>query len=68
MAANNLFAWQDSKGGLIFIVLFNLLITYIFVSLAIDTGSLLNWFIAFLFLALTVGQGVKLAKKVAKRG
>ena len=65
---NKLFAWQESKAGLVIIVLFNLLMVYIFASLAIDTGSLLDYFIAFLFLALAIGQGVKLIKKVAKRG
>lgn len=65
---NALFAWQDTKSGLIVIVLFDLFVSYGFASLALDTGSLLQWFGALLFLALAVAQGVKLAKKVGRRG
>jgi hypothetical protein len=68
MSENKLFAWQDTKGGLVFIVLFNLLITYTFASLAIDTGSLLDYFITIAFLALTISQAVKLFRKLIRRG
>lgn len=64
---NKMFAWQDSKAGLVIIVLFDLMLTYILVSLAIDTGSLLQWFSAIVFLALAIGQAVKLFKKVMHR-
>lgn len=49
-------------------VLLDVLITYAFASLAIDTGSLLDYFITIVFLALTIGQTVKLYKKVVRRG
>lgn len=65
---NKMFAWQESKGGLIFIVLFNLLIAFVFFSLASRTGSWIDWFIATVFLALAIGQGVRLYKKVVSRG
>lgn len=64
---NKMFAWQETKGGLLFIILFNLFLVYIFASLAIDTGSLLQYFIAIVFLALAAGQAVKLIKKVTNR-
>lgn len=65
---NKLFAWQETKVGLVIIVLFDLLVAYGFVSLAIDSGSLLHYFIAIVFLALAAGQAVKLFKKVLRRG
>ena len=65
---NKLFAWQESKGGLTFITLFNFLIAYVFISLAFNTGSLIDYFIAFAFFALGVGQGVKLIRKLKSRG
>jgi hypothetical protein len=65
---NKLLAWQDTKVGLVFIVLFDLLITYLFASFAIDTGSLLDYFIAIIFLVLAIVQAVKLFKKVTHRG
>ena len=67
MQGNPLFSWQETKVGLVIIVLFNLLVSYGFASLAIDTGSLLQWVVALLFFALAVAQGIKLAKKVGKR-
>ncbi|HSH18242.1 MAG TPA: hypothetical protein VK978_02570 [Candidatus Saccharimonadales bacterium] len=63
-----MFAWQETKTGLVIIILFDLFLTYVFVALAIDTGSLLQWFVALMFLALTIGQSVKLIKKVMSRG
>lgn len=62
-----MFAWQETKVGLVIIVLFDAFLTYIFALLALDTGSLLQYFIALVFLALTVGQLVKLVKKVLHR-
>lgn len=68
MPRNNLLAWQESRVGLVVIILLDLFLTYVFASLAIDTGSLLQYFIAFIFLGLTIGQSVKLVRKVAHRG
>jgi hypothetical protein len=62
------FAWQDTKGGLVFIVLFDLIGAYTFVSLAINSGSLLQYFVAIVFLVLAIGQFVKLIKKVLHHG
>lgn len=64
---NKFFTWQESKPGLIFITVFDLLFAYIFVSFAIDTGSLVNYFLAAAFFALGVGHGVKLFKKVTRK-
>lgn len=63
---NKLFAWQDSKGGLVFIVLFDLLMTYGFASLAINSGSLLQYVIALLFLVLAIAQAAKLFRKLVR--
>jgi hypothetical protein len=63
---NSLLAWQETKVGLVFIVLFDLFLTYIIASLAIDSGSLLQYFAALVFLALAIGQAVKLVKKVVR--
>jgi hypothetical protein len=61
---DKLFAWQETKAGLIFIILFDLLVAYGFASLAIDSGSLLQYFIAIIFLALAITAAVKFFKKV----
>lgn len=63
-----MYAWQETKIGLVFIVLFDLLVAYGFVSLAINSGSLLQYFIAIVFLALAIAQAVKLCKKAVHRG
>lgn len=63
-----LFAWQDTKGGLVFIVLFDLVASYTFASLAINSGALLEYFGAIVFLVLTIIQFIKLVKKVLHRG
>lgn len=69
MSSNSkLLAWQETRVGLVIIVLFDLLLTYMFASFAIDTGSLLDYFLAIVFLVLTVAQGVRLFKKVGGRG
>jgi len=60
-------SWQDTKGGLAIIIAMDAFITYLFASIAIDTGSLITYFLTIVFLALTVGQIVKLFKKVGKR-
>lgn len=67
MHSNPLFAWQETKVGLVLIILFDLLVAYGFASLAIDTGSLLQYFIAIMFLILAIAQAVKLFKKVVRR-
>ena len=67
MATPKAFAWQDTKGGLAVIILFDAFITYMFAAIAIDTGRLLTYFLTLVFLALTIGQAVKLIKKVAHR-
>ncbi|HEX8182995.1 MAG TPA: hypothetical protein VF575_05345 [Candidatus Saccharimonadales bacterium] len=64
---NKLFAWQETKIGLAVIVLFDAVITYVWVLLAIDTGSLLNYFLAFLFLLFGITAAVKLFKKVTHK-
>lgn len=64
---NALFAWQETKMGLGVIAFLDFFLAYIFVSLAIDTGSLIQYFIALVFFALAVGHAVKLFKKVRKR-
>jgi hypothetical protein len=63
-----MFAWQETKGGLVFIVLFDLAAAYTFASLAINSGSLLQYFGAIVFFVLAIGQLVKLIKKVTHRG
>lgn len=62
------FAWQESKVGLAVISVLDLFISYIFASLAVDTGSLLQYAIAVVFMALAVGHFVKLIRKIARRG
>lgn len=64
---NPMFAWQETKLGLVIIVLFNLFIAYIIGSLAISSGSLLQWAMALLFLALAIAQAVKFIKKIGGR-
>lgn len=66
--SSKLLAWQETKTGLVLIVLFDLLFTYMFVSFAIDSGSLLDYFLAIVFLVLTIAQAAKLLKKVGRRG
>jgi hypothetical protein len=68
MSSNKLFGWQETKVGLVIIVLFDLFVTYMFALFAIDTGSLLDYFIAIVFLILAIVQAVKLFKKVLHRG
>lgn len=65
---NAFFAWQESKPGLVIVAVLDYFIAYLFVSLAIATGSLLQWFIAIVFLVLAVVATVKFVKKAAKRG
>lgn len=65
---NKLFAWQETKVGLVIIVLLDLIAAYGFASLAIDSGSLLQYFIAIVFLALAIAAAVKLAKKAVRHG
>ena len=64
---NKLFAWQETKTGLVFIVLFDLLAAYIFASLAIDSGRFSEYTIAIIFLVLAIVQAVKFFKKVFHR-
>ncbi|MDB5181286.1 MAG: hypothetical protein JWP13_49 [Candidatus Saccharibacteria bacterium] len=61
---NKLFAWQETKPGLAIIAVLDLFIAYIFVSIAIDTGSLLDYFIVIVFLALGITAAVKLIRKL----
>ncbi len=68
MNNNPLFAWQETKPGLVFIVLFDLLVAYGIGSLALDSGSLLQWTAALLFLVLAAGQSIKLLRKVFRHG
>lgn len=65
---NPMFAWQETKVGLVVIILFDLLVTYGWAVSAIDSGSLLQWFITIIFLVFAVVQSVKLFKKVVHRG
>jgi membrane protein YdbS with pleckstrin-like domain len=65
---NPFFAWQESKVGLIFIIIFDLLFAYVIGLSALDTGSLIQWTIVIVFLLLAIVQAVKLIKKVLKRG
>lgn len=67
-ASNPLLSWQDTTAGLTFIILFDVLVTYGFASWAIDSGRLIAYFLAIVFLALAIIQGVKLFKKVARHG
>lgn len=69
MSTNNkLFAWQESKPGLAVIAVLDLFIAYIFISFAIDSGSLIDYFISFVFLALGITAAIKLFNKVFHRG
>ena len=67
MSTNKLFAWQETKTGLAFIALFDFLVAYIFVSLALNSGSLLDYFIAFIFLVLGVVHAVKFVRKLSHK-
>jgi hypothetical protein len=67
MSTNKLFAWQETKAGLVVVILFDLLIAYVWVSLAIDTGSLFNYFLASIFLVFGITAAVKLFKKVVRK-
>lgn len=67
MNKNKIFAWQDSKAGLIFIILFDLLMVYTFASLAIGSGRISEYTVAIIFMVLAIGQAVKLFKKVVNR-
>jgi uncharacterized membrane protein HdeD (DUF308 family) len=42
--------WTRSKGGMACLALIELVLAYIFASLAIDSGSLLDWLLAVLLL------------------
>lgn len=64
---NNMFAWQETKVGLAVIAVLNLFIAYVWASLAINSGSLLQWFIAMLFFVLAITHAVKFVRKLRRK-
>jgi hypothetical protein len=65
---HKILAWQETKTGLVFIVLFDILAAYIFASLAIGSGRLSEYTVALIFLGFAIAQAVKFFKKVLRRG
>jgi uncharacterized membrane protein HdeD (DUF308 family) len=61
---NRLDRWHQTKAGLIVFGLIELGVAYVFASWAIDSGRLLAYFLAIIFLVLAIAQGVKFIKKV----
>lgn len=63
---NALFAWQDSKTGLVVIAVIDFIIAYAFISFAINSGNWIDYLIAVIFFALGVGNGVKFVRKMSR--
>jgi hypothetical protein len=61
-------AWHKSKVGLLIFGLAELALAYVFASWAIDTGSLLDWFLAIVLLVGGLQNIVRLIWKVLPHG
>ncbi len=60
--------WHQTKAGLLAFGLVELALAYLFVSWAIDSGSLIDWFLGIVLLAGVVQNFVRLIVKVMAHG
>ncbi len=60
--------WHQTKQGLAAFGLAELVLAYVFASWAIDTGSLLDWFLAIVLFVGAIQNLVRLLGKVVFRG
>lgn len=60
--------WHKTKQGLLVFGLIELIAAYILASLAINSGSLLQWFLAIVLLLGSLQNGFKLIMRVLNKG
>lgn len=61
-------AWQQTTPGLITFIVVGAGLAYVFGSLAVDTGSLLDYVLTFLLVVMVVQSLIALVAKQNKRG
>lgn len=65
---NKLQKWHESKQGLAVFGLLELGLAYVFAMWAIDTGSLIDWFLAVMLLFGSVLNFSRLVARIMHRG
>lgn len=60
--------WHQTKTGLLVFGLVELMGAYVFASWAIDTGSLIDWFLAFILLIGAAQNLIRLIMKLVSNG
>lgn len=60
--------WHETKQGLALFAVVEAALAYVFVSLAIDSGSLLEWTLAIVLIIGVMQNIVRLVIKVVKKG
>jgi len=60
--------WHETKTGLLVFGLAELVLAYVYLSFAIDTGSLLDWFLTFVLLIGAVQNLGRFIRKVVSHG
>lgn len=60
--------WHKTKQGLLVFSLVELVAAYVLASLALNSGSLLQWVLAIVLLVGGLQNGLKLIVRVAKKG
>lgn len=65
---NKLDTWHNTKQGLVAFALVEVVLAYVFVSLAIDSGSLLQWVLAIILGIGVVQNIVRLLLSLRKKG
>ena len=68
MAASRHGAWYRTKQGFALFALIEFAAAYLFASLAINSGSLLQWFLTFVLLLAGIQNVGKLAIALWKKG
>ncbi len=58
--------WHKTRMGLAVFALIEAALCYLFATIAIDTGSLISWTLAFFLLFGTLANGFQLLKKVVR--
>lgn len=64
---NSFLAWKQSRNGLLISGVIELVLAYIFVSLAIDSGSYWHYLLTFIFLVGAIHNFVKAHKRHVKK-
>lgn len=60
--------WHNTKQGLLTFAVAELALAYVFASWAIDTGSLIDWFLAIMLLFGSVLNFSRLVARIMHRG